>query len=71
MLSRIMAALRRHEPLATQAQVFVTVCTNSLAAPGAGGIGYDYFEVVMDFPPPPAPGLPAFVAGPRRSVQPD
>jgi hypothetical protein len=68
MLSRIMAALRRREPLAIQARAYATVCTNSLAAPGTGGIGYEFFEVAMDFPPPPAPGLPAFIAGPSRSA---
>lgn len=68
MLSRIMAALRRREPPAPQVRAYVTVCTNSLAAPGTGGIGYEFFEVVMDFPPPLAPGLPAFIAGPRRST---
>jgi hypothetical protein len=71
MLSRIMAAFRRREPLATQARPYVTVCTNSLAAPGTGGIGYEFFEVVLDFPPPLAAGLPAFIAGPCRSVLPD
>lgn len=71
MLSRIMAALRRREPLAAQARAYVTVCTNCLAAPGTGGIGYEFFEVAMDFPPPLAPGLPAFIAGPHRSGRPD
>lgn len=71
MLSRIMATLRRREPPMAQARAYVTVCTNCLAAPGTGGIGYEFFEVTMDFPPPLAPGLPVFIAGPRPSGRPN